>query len=41
MDPEDREKARRLAWALIHEAEARELLEKLCRRRDLYVSEAS
>lgn len=36
-DPEDRERARRLAWALIHDSGAREKLEELCRRRDAYV----
>lgn len=37
MEPEDRERARKLAWSLIHEPQARAKLEELCRRRDSYI----
>lgn len=37
LDPEEWERARRLAWVLIHAGEARKKLEKLCRRRDSYL----
>lgn len=40
MNPEDREKARRLAWALINNPEARSLLAELCELRERYVEAA-
>jgi hypothetical protein len=38
MDPEQQEKARRLAWVLIHDARARGMLAELCRHRDAYLA---